>query len=367
MFMVAIAAEFLREIDGDAGADAALAIEELGMVVKRHDRAVPDVGMNIESAAPVAPKCPEMLRSHIVARQCQRHDETLTVQRIKQLAAIGVIIGPPDQRAVTRSARSLTRRLFRPVAPAKKVAVADGVVSGIKGFAFPPEFEQPRRDAALIARILVDRAPALGRPTDNLDRVGLRLADKAAVSLEALITGGDEGRFVRLAYPCRRHIGNLGWVKFHDSPHSPFFQPTAFPPRRPVSIQQPGCGTGLRNLAHLVQQSGADWDAISHPLCRVVPLRIARYHDGLRRIDGLGRTQIATEPRDVSSKFLGLTEQARIDRDEAMADVIALRLLCVHRVGDQTRARQARAENIHHYRQPVDLVAVVLWRTTERG
>src|SRR6516162_3681036 len=225
MFMVAIAAEFLREIDGDAGADAALAIEELGMVVKRHDRAVPDVGMNIESAAPVAPKCPEMLWSHIVARQCQRHDETLTVQRIKQLAAIGVIIGPPYQRAVTRSARSLNRRLFRPVAPAKKVAVADGIVSGIKGFAFPPEFEQPLRDAALIARILVDRAPALGRPTDNLDRVGIRLADKAAVSLEALITGGDEGRFMCLAYPCRRHIGNLGWIKFHDSPHSHSFEP----------------------------------------------------------------------------------------------------------------------------------------------
>ena len=110
--------------------DAALAIEELCMVVKRHDRTVPDIGMDIEPTAPVAPKRPEILRFHIVPRQCQRHDKTLAVQRIKQLAAIGVIIGPPDQRALTRSAWSLTRRLFRPVAPAEEVAVADGVCFG---------------------------------------------------------------------------------------------------------------------------------------------------------------------------------------------------------------------------------------------
>jgi hypothetical protein len=198
--------------------DAALAIEEVRMVVKRHDRTVPDVGMDVEPTAPVAPKCPEMLRSHIVPRQCQRHDKTLTVQRVKQLAAIGVIIGSPDQRALTRCARSLTRRLFRPVAPAEEVAVADGVVSGIESLALPPEFEETLRDAALIARILIDGAPALGRPPDDLDREGLRLVDKAALALEALVAGDDERCLMCLSHPRRRHMGDLRGIKVHDSP-----------------------------------------------------------------------------------------------------------------------------------------------------
>jgi hypothetical protein len=44
--------------------------------------------------------------------------------------------------------------------------------------------------------------------------------------------------------------------------------------------------------------------------------------------------------RDVGGELLAVTEQARVDRDKAMADAVALRLLAGHRVGDQGRTRQ---------------------------
>src|SRR5215469_4518436 len=46
------AAEFLREIDRDT----ALAIEELRMVAEGHDRAVPDIRMDIEFSLTLAPE-----------------------------------------------------------------------------------------------------------------------------------------------------------------------------------------------------------------------------------------------------------------------------------------------------------------------
>ena len=99
----------------------------------------------------------------------------------------------------------------------------------------------------------------------------------------------------------------------------------------------------------------------------VVPLRIARHHDRLGRIDRRCRPQIVAQSRHVGGEFLALAEQARIDRDEAMADAVALPLLCAHRIGNQARPRQARAEDVDHHRQPVTLVAGVLRRTAERG
>ena len=116
-----------------------------------------------------------------------------------------------------------------------------------------------------------------------------------------------------------------------------------------------------------LQQTGADRDAVAHPLGGVVPLRVARHHDRLCRIDRLCRAQIVAQPGHVGGELALLAEQAGVDRDKAVADIHALRLLRVHRVGDQRRSRQARAEDIDHHRQPVALVARILRRAAERG
>src|SRR5271154_783713 len=138
-----VAAEFLCEVDRDTGVDTALSVQELGTVVKRHDRPVPDVRMDVEPAAPVTPEGDELVRRHIVPRQCERHDETLAMQRVEQLATIGMVIGAPDQRLLPEFCRAVGGRLFRPVAPGEKVAVAYRVVAGVEGLAFPPELEHP--------------------------------------------------------------------------------------------------------------------------------------------------------------------------------------------------------------------------------
>ena len=51
-----IAAELLGEVDRDTGMDAALAVEELGMVVDRDYGTVPDIWMDVEPALAVAPE-----------------------------------------------------------------------------------------------------------------------------------------------------------------------------------------------------------------------------------------------------------------------------------------------------------------------
>src|ERR1700733_12222391 len=98
-----------------------------------------------------------------------------------------MVIGAPHESPLARPGRAVACRLFRPIAPAEQIAVADGVVARVKRFALPPELEEPFGDAALIARIVVDRAPAPGRPADDLDRESLWLVDEAAIAFEALI------------------------------------------------------------------------------------------------------------------------------------------------------------------------------------
>jgi len=100
--------------------DAALAIEELRMLVKGHDRAVPDVRIDVEPTAAVTPERDESLRGHIIARHRERHDETFAMQRTEQLAAIGVIIGAPHQRPLPQFCRAVGGRLLRPVAPGER-------------------------------------------------------------------------------------------------------------------------------------------------------------------------------------------------------------------------------------------------------
>ena len=95
-------------------------------------------------------------------------------------------------------------------------------------------------------------------------------------------------------------------------------------------IQNPGRRAGLSDLPDLVQKTWADRDPFLHTLCRVVPLRIARHHDRLGWIDRLCRPQIVAEAGHVDGEFLAVAEQTRIDRDQTMANVIAMRfLVCI--------------------------------------
>src|SRR3984893_9395473 len=165
-----VAAELLDEVDRDARVDATLAVQKLRLIGERHDRSVPDVRMQIKAAATVAEEGDESIRRDVVAWQCKRYHEPLAVERVEELAAVGVIVGTPDQGALAHPARGAGRLLFGPVAPTEQVAVADCIVARVQSLALPAELEQAFDHAALVAAVRIDRAPSLGRPADDLDR-----------------------------------------------------------------------------------------------------------------------------------------------------------------------------------------------------
>jgi hypothetical protein len=190
------------------------------MVVQGHDRPVPDIRMDVETAAAVTPEAHEPLRCHIVPRHCKWHDKALAMQWTEQLSAIRVIIGAPDQRASTRFRRTVSCRLFRPVAPAKKVAVTDSIVPSVEGLACPSEFENSFGNAALIARILVDRSPALSRPPDDLDGEALWRVDEASIPLKGAIARHNNWCLMDPPHACRRYISDLSGINIHDDSRS---------------------------------------------------------------------------------------------------------------------------------------------------
>src|SRR3984957_15775294 len=114
-----IAAELFDEIDRDPGMHPALTVEELRLIVERHDRPMPYVRMQVQTAAAVAPESHELIRRYIVSRRCQRYDETLPVEGIKELTAVRVIVRAPDQGTLAQSVAGARGTLFRPVTPAK--------------------------------------------------------------------------------------------------------------------------------------------------------------------------------------------------------------------------------------------------------
>src|ERR1700738_3781132 len=63
-----VAAELFCEIDRYTGVHTALSVQELGMVIERHDRPMPNAWMNIKPAAAVTPERNELLRCHVVPR-----------------------------------------------------------------------------------------------------------------------------------------------------------------------------------------------------------------------------------------------------------------------------------------------------------
>ena len=56
------------------------------------------------------------------------------------------------------------------------------------------------------------------------------------------------------------------------------------------------------------------------------------------RLDLAGAAQRGAQARDVALELAFLAEQARIERQEEVPDIEALRLLRVRRIGDQGRA-----------------------------
>src|SRR5215469_8202595 len=196
--------------------DATLAVEEFRMILMGHDGAMPDVGMDVEAPAAVTPEAGELLRRHVIARQRQGHQEALAVQGIEQLPAIGMVIGPPDEGLLPLATRAAGGGLLRPVAPAEEIAVADRIVAGVESLALPPEFEQARGHAALIAGVEVDGPPALGRPADDLNGKAFRLLDEAAIALQVLVGSNNQRRFMDAPHARRGPIGNVLEIQFHD-------------------------------------------------------------------------------------------------------------------------------------------------------
>src|SRR5579862_6146517 len=187
--------------------DAPLSIEKARRIGVRNDGAVPDVGMQVESAAAVTPEGPELLRANVVPWQRQRYDEALPVEWIEELPAVGMIVRTPDERAFACRGGTCRARFLRPLAPAEEIAVAHGVVACVECFAFPPELEQSLGDTTLITAPCIDRAPSLLWPTDDLYLETLRVIHQAAVALETLRARDDEGRVMDVARPCRGHVG----------------------------------------------------------------------------------------------------------------------------------------------------------------
>ena len=76
--------------------DAPLAIKKFGLIVERYDCTVPNIRMQIKTPAAVAPKSDEVIRRYIVSGKGERYNETLAVERVKELASVGMVVGAPN-------------------------------------------------------------------------------------------------------------------------------------------------------------------------------------------------------------------------------------------------------------------------------
>src|ERR1700688_4316753 len=192
-----------------------MAIEELSLFVQRHDRSVPHIGMEVQAASAFAPESDEFFRRDVIARQRQRHHETLPLERIEELAAIRVIVRAPDQGALAFFGAG-RRGLFGPVAPAEQIAVAHRVVARVQSLALPAELEHALGDSALIAGIHIDGAPPRSRPAHDLDREALGVIHETAVAFETGLGGEDYGTLMCPPYTGGRHMNKFPSGNFHD-------------------------------------------------------------------------------------------------------------------------------------------------------
>ena len=58
---------------------------------------VPHVRVQIQALPPVEPEAHEVLRLHVVAGKCQRHQERRAIEREEELAPVGMVIRVPEQ------------------------------------------------------------------------------------------------------------------------------------------------------------------------------------------------------------------------------------------------------------------------------
>src|SRR5262249_34977817 len=209
-----VAAELLGEVDRDAGMHAALAVEQLDLVLERDDRAGPDAWMDVEAATSVAQEGRELPRRHAVTRQRQRHGEGLALDRPEHLTAVGMIVGAPQQRVLAWHGRAAGARLLGKFAPAEKVAIVDRLVAGIERVAAPPAGEDAFGDAALVAGVLVDRPAALRGPRHDLDGEVLGIAGHdPAVALEIVLGGRHDRRRVHARDADAWLVGEFGGIE----------------------------------------------------------------------------------------------------------------------------------------------------------
>src|SRR5215472_2455370 len=117
-----------------------------------------------------------------------------------------MVVGPPDESLLPLAARAAGGGLLRPVAPAEEIAVAHRIVAGVEGLALPPEFEQAGE---------VDGPPALGRPAHDLDGKAFGLLGEAAIALEILLGGDDQGRLIYPPHARGGRIGDVPEIQFH--------------------------------------------------------------------------------------------------------------------------------------------------------
>src|SRR5450432_1414347 len=174
--------------------------------------------MYVEPAAPVAPEGHELIRGYLITRQRQWHDEALAVDRIEELASIGVVVGAPDERAFAALARAVRGGLLRPIAPAEKITVPYRVVARVQRLAPPGKLENAFRDAPLVAGVRIDGAAPLRRPGHDLDCKSLRVFDQAAVPPEDCVGSCQEWRLLHAPRAGGGRVGNVVQINFHELP-----------------------------------------------------------------------------------------------------------------------------------------------------
>ena len=89
-----VAAELLDEVDRDARMNAPLPVEELRLVRVRHERAVPDVRVQVKAAAPIAPEGNEGLWRDVIPRQRQRRARSRLLALPCAQASSGQLLQP---------------------------------------------------------------------------------------------------------------------------------------------------------------------------------------------------------------------------------------------------------------------------------
>ena len=92
------AVEFPRKIDRDPRVHGSLLVEKTLFALEGENSFMPDVGMDVETLAPVAEESDEILGLDIVSWKGEGAEKGVFIQREKKLTPIRMIIGVPEQK-----------------------------------------------------------------------------------------------------------------------------------------------------------------------------------------------------------------------------------------------------------------------------